>query len=223
MAFQVTFNEYEADIYRQHDSEGNGACKVGADHLSAAHDFVPYPALMSGKLLKKGEKKLLVYSRYISRNPSYNRRTYDSFLTELLTQKYWVKFNKRGVDLEIWGRYGELVHKLTPTQVNPLAVLAVNERYLYNVNKANPDPSQFFLIVNNQLVNEERYDSLYRAFKKYYLEEIQKVVNVIYTNDIHNLLYKPHIVKPKPAKTLAEMKQNMLDFHKMVVSEAINS
>lgn len=222
MAFQVTFNEYEAAIYQHYDNEVDGR-KVGADHLSAAHDFVPYPALMSGKLLKKGEKKLLVYSRYIGKHHHYSRRTYDSFLTEILTQKYWTLFKKRGVELNIWGRYGELVHVESPTNTIPLAVLAVNERYLYRVNKATPDPSQFFLVVNNQLVNEERYDSLYRAFKKYYLAEVQKVVNVIYTDDIHSLLYKPHIVKPKPAKTLVEMKQNMLEFHNMVIDVAINS
>lgn len=222
MQFQLTFREYDADTYRDYDTESNGI-KVGADHLSAAHDFVPYHALMSGKLLKKGDKKLLVYSRYIGKRASYSKRTYDSFLNYVLEMRYWVQFKKRGVDIDIWGRYGELVHKVSATEVIPLAVLAINERYMYRVDKANPDPSQFYLIVNNQLVREERYDSLYRAFKKYYLGEMEKIVNVIYTNDIHSLLYKPHIVKPKPAKTIIEMRQNMLEFHRTVVSEAVNS
>lgn len=221
MAFKIAFDSYIADAWKMYDTEHDGR-KIGQDYLSAAHDFVPWHALMAGKLLSKGNKKLLVYSRWLS-TIHRTKRTYDSFLTDILHYPYWVQFKKRGVELDIRGRYGELVHVESPTRVNPLAILTVNERYLYRIDKANPDPAQFFFVINNQLLKEERYDSLYRAFKKYYLGEIEKVVNVIYTNNIQALLYKPHIVKPKPAKTIIEMKQNMVEFHKMVISEVLNS
>lgn len=219
MAFEVTFLEWQADIYRSYDVE-DGSKKVGDDHLSCDHDFVPYHALMAGRLLKKGDKKLLIYSRWCSDNYFEKRRTYDAFLNYGLEGRYWCKFAKRGVDLDFRTRFGEVVHVLPNKQVIPLAILAVNERYLYSIDKANPDPSQFFLVVNNALIREEQYDSLYRAFKKYYLAEVEKVCNVIYTNDITKLLYKPHIVKPKPAKNIMEMRQNMLAMHTMIVKEA---
>lgn len=223
----MTFTLPPFASYYQHyfldDQSDPGSIKIRPEAISLDNDFIPYHALLTGKVLEKDGKKAMVYYPSITADNSLAIRNYEGFFSHLANGNRWYRLIKKTITGDYRVRAGQIVVFKPNNTVIILATLAVNVSHLYSVNKSEPDYSKFFLIVNNEFANDPEHSNMYKAFKKYYMDKAMEKVSVIHTKDIYNLLYKPLIVKPKVAKSIAEMKQNMAEFHKCVLAVAVNS
>lgn len=98
----------------------------------------------------------------------------------------------------------------------PLLLLCVKKDYLFSIDKDNPNPSQFALVIDRSFITDEEHFKLYRNVKRIYIDEIEQYLDVVYTNDIVNRCFEVSL--PKPGyKTITEMLNGFKQVNKLVV------
>lgn len=173
---------------------------------SDANDFIPYHALLSGKLVHNGNEKTLIYSLDVKADAEYKTKNHEDFFYRMGFSRRWYTLVKKNISQDYRARAGQLVEVLPSGEIVLLATVVVNKAHLFNINKAYPDYSQFFIAVDGAFAYSERHSNLYKTFTKYYLDMAMRKVDVIYTKSIINLCYKHlPVMKLKP-KTIAEAK-----------------
>lgn len=181
--------------------------KFKSDYISSSivSNFIPYHALLSGKLLTNGSNKALLYSLDVPVYVDYTPTSYEAFFTNLLSGGVWNKLNKKNIESDYRCRIGQLVQIVENTVV-PLVVLVVNREHVFSINKENPDLSKFFVVISTQFSESKKHSNLYKNFCKQYLAFAMKKVDIIYTRDIENFCYKQIPITPIKPKTIAESK-----------------
>lgn len=198
---------YEESYYRRHRGDWE---MVSSEYLSssAVNDFIPYHALLGGKLYSSGDNKELLYHLSCPATASFSPKSYSSFFSHMRDSPEWVRLAKQGITGDFRCRSYELLH-IKGGLIIPLITLAINKTHLFTFSKEKPDHSQFFLIVDKSFLKEEEYSTLYRNTLNHYLEEASKVVNVITTPSIKQLCYKFPVITPVKANTIMEQRNLM--------------
>lgn len=148
--------------------------------------FVPIFAGITGKLLKSGTHKAIVYNIQIG---NYNYGQHSSSMVR------FVKMFHEGTkccifeDYETSQVYHTMKHFIYTVEnevITPLYALCSTRQDIFTINQDNIDFSKFYLLINNKIF-EPRHKKLavkIKALIKYFTG---LNVNIIYTNDISKL------------------------------------
>lgn len=186
---------------------------------SIVNDFIPYHALLSGKLLTINGHKALTYNLDVSTSIDSSRKSYEEFFKDLFTYSLWTKLSKKNTVLDYRCRRGQLVEVSKEGIVTPLMTLVVNKSYMFDIDKSYPNPSKFFIVISNKFSKLDEHSNLYRNFCKHYLDVASKYVDVIYVNDILKFCYKQVPLISRRAKTIMEAKTMYMDMtHNIVLA-----
>lgn len=194
------------------------------ESVSLDNDYIPLHALFCGKKITQGDKSILVYQpSFVSPARYYttNFKNHERFFENLKKGNGWCKIIKANITKHYYNRMGELV-EFDPTNntVTILFTIAVKQQYLFKINKEAINLDQFVLLVSKDFAENPDHSNMYRAFCKYYLDEAAKTMDIVIARDVAKGCYNPLVVKPKPAKSIVEMKKNMAEFHKLVLNTA---
>ena len=217
-AFKVSFNHYYKRYFLDADSSLRGNIVV-AQGSSEVNDFIPYHALLSGLLLKKDDKAILTYQLVVPGDTTSKTRQYEEFFRNFMDAAMWVRFAKKGAQKVYKVRAGTLVEIKTDGTVIPLMILVVNRSHMLNINKDNPDPSQFFFVVNKEFITDPDHKPLYNAAKRYILDH--DMLDVIHTTNILRMCYKYKAIEKRTVKSIAEAKQMNKDLTATVIRNII--
>lgn len=171
---------------------------------SEVNDFIPYHALLTGRLVGVGNHRTLLYDLNIPKQVDYSSKQYETFVTGFLNDIEWKKFIKKGTDKQYRVRAGQLVEIDKDMKIIPLLTLVVNKAHMLDINKENPDRSKFFIIIDKAFKHES-HKSMFLAFKKY-LFEVYTGVYSIQVDSITGFCYKSMAVEPRKPKSIVEAK-----------------
>lgn len=187
---------------------------------SEANDFVPYHALITGKLIGVGNYRTLLYSLSTVTKTDFASKQYEAFVTSFIDGWEWKKFVKRGVQKEYRVRAGQLI-ELNKGEITPLITLVVNKSHMLNINKEDPDVTKFFIVMSKAFLHES-HKNMYLAFKKYLFDKLTDI-NVIHTESISKLCYKSLAIEPRKPKSIAEAKNMGRDLTIEVMKSLIHT
>ena len=173
---------------------------------SEVNDFIPYHALITGLLLRKGKEAILLYDFLVSIDTRLGTRNYEEVFRIFTGGPEWNKFQKKGVLKDYRVRAGQLIEVTKDGAVIPLLLIVVNKAHMLNIDKENPDPAQFLFVVNKVFIDDLEYRPMYNAARKYLLDVTD--VNVMITNNINKLCYKHKAVEQRRHKTISEAKHS---------------
>jgi hypothetical protein len=202
--FKIPFRGGLQRNFESADNGEYGTVLTSNPSSSIVNDFIPFHALMSGKLLSTISNKVLLYNLDVLLIPEHTVNGYEEFFYRIIGHFGWNKLNKRNVVPNYRCRAGQLVVISKDKVVTPLMTLVVNKEYLFTINKEQPDYSKFFIVIDDNFSNSDEHSNLYKNFRKYYLEEVSNYINVIHTKSIINFCYKQVPVVPIKPKTIAE-------------------
>lgn len=172
---------------------------------SITNDFIPFHALLSGKVLSNNTSKALVYSLDFHTYIDKVYKGYEDFFNLMIDNGYWGKLSKTNTIEDYRCRMGQLVH-FKDRVVTPLATLVVKKEHIFKIDKLSPDYSKFFIIVSRRFSEVETHNNLYKNFNRQYLSVAKNYVDIIYTKDIESFCYKQALITPIKPKTIIESK-----------------
>ena len=161
--------------------------------LASANPFVPMFAYFTGSLIKKGDKRDVVYSP-IARYPLTDRRERDTIFRSLFKNAKSGKFSSGYVyDTRYFVHKHALYEVDNDHNVNVIFMLAVRyDHFLENIKYgAKLDNSKLMMFVNNE-INLEKHSSVQRRFKRYYDDNLQGI-DLVYTNDINSWCFNNNL------------------------------
>lgn len=187
---------------------------------SEDNDFIPYHALQCGRLVTVGNQKTLLYSLEVHKK--YEKvKNHEDFFDKMMTYSTWYRLVKKNIPEDYRARRGQLVYMKPNGQVDLLATLAVSKSHLFNINKANPDYSKFFIIISKNFTTV-KHSNLYKSFTKYYLDEARNYVDMIWTKDIQRLCYNHAPIQQIMPRTIKEAKSVNSMLTEGVVTSILN-
>lgn len=186
---------------------------------SDCNDFIPYHALQSGRLVQEGVNKSLIYSLDVPVHPYFTKKNHEKFFESMMWSEKWTNIAKKNLELDYRCRAGQLVELTSMGVIVPLATLAINKAYMFSIDKSNPDFSQFFLIIDKAFATEDKYANMYKAFSKYYVDQVDDYISIVYTKSLVKMCYKHSPIIPAKPRTIAEAQQmNRLMTYRLVQS-----
>jgi hypothetical protein len=181
------------------------------------NNFIPYHALITGKLLQVGTSRSLLYSLDVPIHVPYIKKVYEDFFNIMMYRELWTRFDKKNVDNIYLTRVGQLVHLKNSGEVVPLAVIAVHKSHLFHIDKTNPDYSQFFLMIDKKFTEESTYELMWRNFEKIAMPVINERIDTIITRSLLTSCYN-HTPVPKIRPVNIVQAKNMYkDLTKLVI------
>lgn len=216
MQFKITFDANIKTIFSEHDRQSFETISM-YPASSEDNDFIPYHALQSGRLITVGERKTLLYSLEVHTEAD-KCKNHEDFFEAMIRRSDWHRLFKKNIIQDYRVRRGQLVHIKPNGEVDLLASLVVSKNHLFNINKANPDYSKFYVVIDKKF-NTELHANLYKSFTKYYLAAAIKCVDIIFTKSLKSLCYNHAPLQPMKPKTISEAKMiNSILTEKAVIS-----
>lgn len=216
--FQILFDGRFKIIFTDADLYPMRTCSV-YPASSNDNDFIPFHALLSGRMVNVNEKKTLIYSLDLVADDYRNIKNHEEFFEKMIVSSQWFKLVKKNILVDYRCRAGQLIEVTPDGRPILLASLVVNKAHLFNINKAQPDYSQFFLAIDYGFANSERHANLFKTFVKYYVTEASKYIDIIHTRNIVSLCYKHAPVIKLTPKTIAEAKL----MNRRITNQLVNS
>lgn len=219
MAYKIYFDRHTKRNFQgqDHGLKHNIIQNVAT---SEANDFIPYHALLTGKLVGVGNHRTLLYDLNTLKGTDFASKQYEAFVTGFIDGGEWKKFIKKGINKEYRVRAGQLI-ELNKDEIIPLITLVVNKSHMLNINKEDPDVTKFFIVVSKAFLHES-HKNLYLAFKKYLFDGLTDM-SVIYTESISKFCYKSIAIEPRKPKSIAEAKSMGRDLTIEVLKSLIHT
>jgi hypothetical protein len=203
LTFSILFYGSIKRNFEYYDITELGTIYSSNPSSSIVNDFIPYHALMSGKLLSVGDTKALLYNLDVHSTIECIKKGYEDFFYALINSSVWTKLAKSNTISDYRCRAGQLI-VVSNNIVTPLMTIVVSKEHLFSINKEKPDYSKFFVVVSKKFSELDEHSNLYRNFCKYYLSVTSNYIDVIYTKDIISFCYRQVPIMPIKAKTIIE-------------------
>jgi uncharacterized membrane protein len=196
--------------------DNRSQCYINFPTTSDSNEFIPIRVLGSGTVYKTDLNRFLFYElelpisgtvtgmmkRFIT-YLKFSRYGNDNHRVTVLKQKGTTKVFCTTAGM-LFERKKDSIGVIT---IEPLAIMAVKRTYVFDIDKNNIDFSKFTLVVDRKLLNDPAYLKLYKGFKKNYLDDVDKIMDVVYTNDIMNLCYNSGNLRLPKFNTINDMEK----------------
>lgn len=187
--------------------------------LSQDNEYIPVRTLMDGELItfKKSGRKNFLYKLCIPNDISVTGRV--SRFCFNLFETGWFRIQNMNITQPYYSTCGMVFHiKEDDYTVTPLMALSVKSSQLFNVDRKNPDPNQFCLVIDNSFITNDEHFKVFRNVNKQYIEVAGSQIDVLYTNNLMGLCFNsPKLSLPKFA-TFAETVNHMKDVNTLITA-----
>ena len=186
--------------------------------LSLDNDYVPFHALLDGKIFinHTTDKSCVLYQHTYPKTYNHSR-SYERYFDNSLYGNNWFKIQRAGIEGTFLSRRGEICDITVRNEVHQLATLCFDSRYAQHIIPTQPlrlDVNHMVMVVSNDFSKLPKYNNLFKAFKKYVLDDLGREMNILYTPSIKNLVYKPLDMAPPKPRNIIEMKSGLKQFSK---------
>lgn len=187
--------------------------KIDYPSLSIDSDYIPINSLSDGECIinKATGSKLFLYSLHLpSSNYFFSVRKFTIFcanISNIRNIDTWFELFIRDITKRYVGNYGMIVNiEDNPMKLVPLMLIAVKQRYIFNISREETDLSKFALIINRRFIDDESHFQVYRNIKRLYIDPVfEGKLDIVYTNDIIRLCYGNQSLSLPKFKTINEM------------------
>lgn len=185
--------------------------------LSIDNEFTPIHALNNGTLLKgEDNRKTLMYSLEtpLVGFMATNRAEFTEWMSKYDSWG-WAKHiidNSR----TYFSMYGTLIH-FNPgyNTVAPLVVLAAKNKYLFRINKHNPNYRHFCILVDKNMKAQHR--AIFDYVESYFINPmLANGIDVLYTSSIMELCFNPSLYSLPRFQTIEENVNYMKDINRIL-------
>lgn len=169
--------------------------------------YIPVQSLSEGDLITyKNGNKVFLYSMTIPVTNLNTNKKFESFAKAFAKATYWHKLEHRNITNTYIVHRGILMNMVEfPFKATPMMVLCVKRDSLYKLQRDKLNPSDFCLVVNRAFIDDEEHFKLYRNVKKYYIDEVEDEIDILYTKDIIQTCYNLGPIELPKFKTIPEM------------------
>ena len=146
---------------------------------------------------------------------------FNDFCEPLQYDTNWTyKINRSGIEGIYYSSNNRILYyDEAQGAVKPLLLVCVKQKYLYTIDRQNPNPSQFCIVIDNKFINDENHFGIYRNVKKNYLDVHGTDIDVMFTNDIMRLCFNHKVIEQPKFKTIPEMMQHTKDLNRILEVE----
>lgn len=165
---------------------------------SANSYYIPIHALRNGKLIRKGDQKVLLYD--LTMTTGWYRTPYPAKLIRNMeyadcTPMYYNKL----VNHFYYTDKGQLIDYVDKVNPNVLVQLCVRKEDLFTIGSRNVEEYKMCCLVDYSL-KEHKF---YKSVDKNYIEQLHRDIVVVYTHNLLQRCYNTRINAPV-ARTLVE-------------------
>lgn len=188
--------------------------------LSENNEYIPIRTLMDGELItfKKSGKKNFLYKLCIPLDIGTTGRV-SRFCANLFTTG-WFKIQNLNITQPYFSTLGMVFHiREEDFTVTPLMALSVKSSQLFNIDRRNPNPNQFCLVIDNKFISHEEHFKVFRNVNKQYIEEASYEVDVLYTNDLMRLCFNSSKLSLPKFPTMIDTINHMKDINKELIPQ----
>lgn len=169
--------------------------------------YIPVQSLSEGDLITyPNGSKVFLYSMTIPVNNISGSKKFENFSKAFANSFYWHKLDHRNITKTYIVNKGILMNVVEfPFKATPMMVLCVKRDSLYKLDKHILNPKDFCLVINREFIEDEEHFKLYRNVKKYYIDDVEDEIDILYTRDIIQTCYNLGPIELPKFKTIAEM------------------
>ena len=164
---------------------------------SENNDYIPLFVRNTGKVMRKSDKKVFLYSLFAPLSPNIFPCP-SKIINKFEGSDYNTLYRFKNFE-EYLIYYHAIIYYPNHDILFPevLYCLCVKSDYLFTLDPSNLDVSQFMLIISNNLMNEDKHKPLFLKAKQHILN-IQKLnIDTMYTDDINRRCFKNCVKTPK--------------------------
>jgi hypothetical protein len=190
--------------------------------ISTDVDYIPVNAMVDGEVFFTNKNRVIYY-HLMYNTSSYTVRNFRLFSKYIVSASGHYYDNFRLVNANIKKRYtastGSVLYYPDDNINNaiPMLQLCVKKRRLFNpIDRNNPDPTRFCLVIDKKFMEDEEHFKLYRNVKKFYIDEMSKIVDIVYVDSILASCFNAEIEAPT-FSTIAEMRDFSKNINKLLV------
>lgn len=174
--------------------------------LASENEFIPIYSLINGERLTAGEKVEFLYNLRFNYQVNHARR-FSDFCNQIGSRHHngFYRITHSTITKQYYSSPGSIIHIDEEHNIIPLLAMCVRKSQLFNVNRANPDPKQFCLLIDRKFETDENHFKLFRNVKKNYIVGMEDKVDILFSNDITNLCFHSTKDRRPVFRTVAEM------------------
>lgn len=166
---------------------------------SDCNEYVPFYCIGNHNLIDVNGHRIIEYGKPVFRTSPGNTRNYNDLFRNLSTIgiNYIHSFTVAGVSHQL----GYNRNIIFDSNNKVLICLAVKTEALLNNSfaqlQANQNPSDYILLVNNELFSNPSYKNVAKKIDSVYISQFrQSNIDLVFTNDIDKWVFQNNFVKP---------------------------